>query len=63
MAVDMRIGSIETRLSIADPATLQTPQFMARIVAMVKEELERDAQDERRRASDRQAVRTPRRRP
>lgn len=62
MAVDMKIGSIETRLSATDPATLQTPQFMARVVAMVKEELQREAEDDRRRESDRTAVRGPGRR-
>lgn len=59
MAVEMKIGTIETRLSATDPATLQTPQFMARVVAMVKEELKRDAEEDQRRAADRKAVRGP----
>ena len=59
MAVDMKIGSIETRLSATDPAVLQSPQFMARVVAMVKEELKREAEEDERRASDRKAVRGP----
>jgi hypothetical protein len=62
MAVDMKIGAIETRLSATDPATLQTPQFMARVVAMVKQELQRESEEEQRRRSDRQAVRGPSRR-
>lgn len=62
MAVDMKIGSIETRLSATDPSTLQTPQFMARVVSMVKEELRRDADEDKRRDSDRRAVRAPGRR-
>ena len=59
MAVDMKIGSIETRLSATDPAVLQTPQFMARVIAMVKEEMKREAEEDRRRDSDRTAIRGP----
>ena len=59
MAVDMKIGSIETRLTVTDPAVLQTPQFMARVVAMVKEELKRETEENNRRDSDRTAMRGP----
>jgi hypothetical protein len=52
MAVDVQIGSIETRLSAADPEVLRTPQLMAAIVAMAKQELERDRQLEDRREAD-----------
>jgi hypothetical protein len=62
MPVDMKIGSIQTRLSATDPATLQTPQFMARVVAMVKEELKREAEEEKHRTADRMAMRGPARR-
>ena len=56
MAVDMKIGSIETQLSVTDPDSLQTPKFMARLVAMVKEELKREAEEDKRRDFERRAL-------
>lgn len=53
MAVDLQIGSVETTLSAADPDAIRTPQFMAAIVEMVKEELTRERELEARRDADR----------
>lgn len=53
MAVDLRIGSVETTLSAADPEALRTPQLMAALVALVKQELARDRELEAQRNSDR----------
>jgi hypothetical protein len=53
MAVDLHIGTIETTLSAADPEAIRTPQFMAAVVAMVKEELARERDLEARRDADR----------
>lgn len=53
MAVDVSIGSIEAKVSAADPELLRDPVFLARLVAMVKEELAREALEEGRRAADR----------
>lgn len=53
MAVDLHIGTIETTLSAADPEAIRTPQFMAGVVAMVKEELARERDLEARRDADR----------
>jgi hypothetical protein len=55
MAVDVNIGTVETTLSAADPQQIRTPQFMAAIVAMVKEELAREEALKMQRASDRAA--------
>ena len=53
MPVDVNIGTVETTLSAADPEQIRTPRFMAAIVAMVKEELEREAALKAQRSSDR----------
>jgi hypothetical protein len=53
MAVDLRIGTIETTLSATDPAALRSPEFIATVVAAVKAELERDRELEAHRAADR----------
>jgi hypothetical protein len=53
MGVDLHIGAIETTLSATDPATLRTPEFLAAVVAAVKEQLEQDGQLEARRSADR----------
>ena len=55
MAMDVQIDRIEARVTVADPALLKDPRFLAQIVAMVKEELKREALEEDRRARDRQA--------
>lgn len=52
MAVDLRIGTIETTLSATDPAALRSPEFIATIVAAVKEELRRDELERERREAD-----------
>jgi hypothetical protein len=59
MPVDMHIGTIETKLSAADPDALRTPAFMAEIVRMVKEELAREKELEARRDADRAPGRRP----
>ncbi len=53
MAVDLRIGSVETTLSAADPDALRSPQVLSALVAMVKQELARDRELEAQRDSDR----------
>jgi hypothetical protein len=53
MAVDLHIGAIETTLSATDPAALRTPEFIAAVVAAVREELARDEALEARRTADR----------
>jgi|tagenome__1003787_1003787.scaffolds.fasta_scaffold8664573_1 hypothetical protein len=60
MAVDLHIGAIETTLSATDPAALRTPEFLAAVVAAVREQLERDGEIAARRESD-QAPRIKRR--
>jgi hypothetical protein len=52
MAVDLHIGTVETTLAAADPDAIRTPQFMAAIVAMVKQELARDQELQQRRTAD-----------
>ncbi len=59
MPVDMHIGTVETKLSAADPETFTTPQFMAELVRLVKEELARDQEIKERRAADRTPGRQP----
>jgi hypothetical protein len=53
MAVDLQIGAIETTISATDPAALRTPEFIAAVVAAVKEELQRDKELDARREADR----------
>jgi hypothetical protein len=53
VAVDLRIGSVETTLSATDPEALQSPQLLSALVALVKAELARDRELEAQRASDR----------
>jgi hypothetical protein len=60
MAVDLQIGTIETTLSAADPAAIRTPQFMAAVVEMVKQDLARERETDSRRDADR-ALRRSRR--
>jgi hypothetical protein len=60
MAVDLHIGTVETTLSAADPDAIRTPQFMAAVVAMVKEELARDRELQARRDADTTPVRNRR---
>ena len=53
MAVDVKIGTVETNLTATSPDLLRSPQFMADIVRMVKEELRRERELENQRAQDR----------
>ncbi len=62
MAVDVNIGTVETEVSATDPELLKNPAFIARLVAMVKEELKREALEEERRMADRSASRNTGRR-
>ena len=57
MPVDLKISNIETRLNTTDPAQLQSPQFIARIVAQVKEEIKREGEEKERRDQDRMGIR------
>lgn len=53
MPVDVKIGTVETNLTATSPDLLRSPQFMAEIVRMVKEELRREQQLESQRSADR----------
>lgn len=57
MAVDLRIGSVETTLTAADPEALRTPELLSALVALVKQELARDRELEAQRNSDRGSTR------
>lgn len=59
MAVDVHIGTVETKLTATDPDLLRSPEFMKRLVALVKEELAREEELKVRRAADRMASRNP----
>lgn len=59
MAVDVKIGTVETNLTATNPELLRSPQFMAEIVRMVKEELRRDRELESQRAADRSFAPAP----
>ena len=59
MAVDVTIGTIETTLSAADSAMLRDPAFLRQVVALVKEELKREALEDARRDADRRASHGP----
>lgn len=48
----MHIGTVETEVTATDPNLLHDPKFIARIVQMVKAELEQDALEAERRARD-----------
>lgn len=53
MPVDVKIGSVETNLTATSPDLLRSPQFMAEIVRMVKQELQRDQAVSAQRDADR----------
>ncbi|MGV8937563.1 MAG: hypothetical protein ACOH2J_10600 [Allorhizobium sp.] len=57
MVVDVKIGTVETRLTAASPEILRSPQFMAEVVRLVKEELKREQALDSQRASDRTMAR------
>jgi len=57
MAVDVQIGTVETKLTAASPDILRSPQFMAEVVRLVKEELKREQALENQRSSDRTMAR------
>lgn len=59
MAVDVKIGTVETTLTATDPDVLRSPQFMAEIVRLVKEELKREQMVEAQRSSDTTFVQQP----
>lgn len=58
MAVDVHIDRIETKLTATDPELLRSPEFMQRLVTLVKEELAREEELKTRRSADRMASRT-----
>jgi hypothetical protein len=63
MAVDIKISTVETRLTATSPEVLRSPQFMAEIVRLVKEEIRRDQALDTQRSNDQAMVRsTPARR-
>ncbi len=53
MPVDVKIGTVETNLTATSPDLLRSPQFMAEIVRMVKQELQRDQAVSAQREADR----------
>jgi hypothetical protein len=60
MAVDVNIGTVETNLTAISPDLLRSPQFMAEIVRLVKEELKKEKALEGQRTIDRSfAVQAP----
>lgn len=59
MPVDVKIGTVETNLTATSPDLLRSPQFMAEIVRMVKDELRREQQLESQRAADRSFAAQP----
>jgi len=59
MPVDVHIGTVETKLTATDPELLRSPEFMRRLVALVKQELVQDEELKARRTSDRMASRNP----
>lgn len=53
MPVDVQINEVTSRVSATDPELVNDPEFVRRIVMVVKEELAREAEVERHRANDR----------
>lgn len=53
--MDVNIEEVQTTVRVADPKQVLSPEVMARIVAMVMQELERTRALEAQRASDRAA--------
>jgi len=58
MAVDARIGSVETEMTVRDPDLADDPQFIAKVVARVLEEMKTAELEQTRRAADRTSSRT-----
>lgn len=52
MAVDVKIGSVEMKLTASSPDILRSPQFLAEVVRLVKEEMKREATLETQRSND-----------
>ncbi len=59
MAVDVKIGTVDTTLTATNPDVLRSPQFMAEIVRLVKEELKREQIVESQRSTDTTFVQPP----
>ena len=57
MPVDVQIAEVTTRVSATDPELLNDPKFIRRLVTLVKEELARETEVDRRRDADRQGLR------
>ena len=58
MAVDARIGSVETEMTAHDPDLANDPKFIARVVARVMEEMKNAEIEKTRREADRKPSRT-----
>lgn len=58
MAVDARIGSVETEMTARDPDLANDPKFIAKVVARVMEEMKTAEMEKTRRAADRTPSRT-----
>ena len=59
MPVDVKIGTVETNLTATSPDLLRSPQFMAEIVRLVKEELRRERELDSQRVADRSFAAPP----
>lgn len=59
MAVDVKIGTVETNMTATSPDLLRSPQFMAEIVRLVKEELRREGELDNQRTTDRSFAAPP----
>ena len=57
MTVDVKIGTVETTMTARDPELLNDPKLIAKIVQMVKQDLMREMEEEKRRDADRNSRR------
>jgi hypothetical protein len=60
MAVDLGIGTVSTTISAADPEFFRSDEFRLRVMAIVREELEREQRESQRRESDMRGLRKER---
>jgi len=57
MAVDVKIGTVETTLTATSPDVLMSSPFMTEVVRLVKEEMKREKALEGQRTSDKTMAR------
>jgi hypothetical protein len=57
MAVDVKIGTVETRLTATSPDVLLSSPFMTEVVRLVKEEMKREQALDKQRANDKTMAR------